>query len=103
MNLLPRFKNLFAKPANQVILETSRELGFPMREIRQALITLNKVSLTDLVRNARANGHPLSLPTMSRALKGINSNTRRVQTARTLVADSLNLDVRELFPEGFEN
>ncbi len=81
---------------NRILLETSRDLNFPMPLIRKALITINKINLSELLDNCRTEGEKaVSLPTLSRALHGGGENS----DAKTILAKALGLRVEELFPE----
>ena len=96
MNLLPknipaRFKNALGlhTTSNRMILEASRRAGFPMPDIRKALVTINRLNLSDLLADCRTEGQgAVSLPTLSRALHGVGEN----EMAKSLLADALKLD-----------
>jgi len=72
---------------NRAALKVMRELGFSMPNIRVAILKLNDLEQKDIAAGQ------VSLATISNTVKGVRNN----QVAQGLVADSLGLDVDELF------
>ena len=74
---------------NRAALRTLRRLGFSLPDVRRALIILNNVKVQEL-----GNGE-VSSPTLYSTLKGARGNG----PARNILAASLGLEVKDLFPE----
>jgi len=75
---------------NRAVLNELIELGFSMPAIRKALIDLNELKVKNIV-----DGSDVSAVTISRTIKG--KNFLGFMEARSLIAKSLNLEIRELF------
>lgn len=71
---------------NRTGLRALQEIGYSMPCIRKALLDLNNVRLKDL-----ADG--VSIVTLSNVIRGVNNNKR----AKEMIAQALNLNVKELF------
>ncbi len=65
------------------------ELGYEPQDIRQAIFDLNRIKVKELV-----NGHGISAPTLYNTLRGARAN----ELAKTLLADSVGLEVGQFFP-----
>jgi|GEM_PF-6187294 len=78
------------KTRNRVTLKALAQIGWDMPEIRQALVTLNGINVSRLI-----NGHGITPPTLYATLKGKRKNT----LAKEILAQSLELDEGELWPE----
>jgi len=81
--------NLQGKSRNRSALQNLVKLGFPLKNIRRALIVLNEINLSSEVEN-----ESISLPTLSNTLRGKQAN----EAAKALLAKKLNIEANELFP-----
>lgn len=91
-------KTLIPKNPNRVLLETATYLDLPISAIRRSLITINRISLSEIVEHHnKANpDKTVSISTLSRVLNGDDNNGNEI--AKKLLADTLGLKVREIFP-----
>lgn len=96
MNLfkpLTKVKNILQGQSNRnrAVLHVCRELEFPLPSIRSALVKLNTIELQETA------GDVVSVATLSNALHGRRHKGPQAKVARKLLADSLGLNVEELF------
>ena len=96
MNLFPKLKNnrlyklIQGQSRNRATLNFLVELGWPMPEIRVAMLKLNGIKhVSKLV-----DGHQITTQTLHATIAGIRHN----QLARMIVADALGFHVDEIFP-----
>ena len=73
---------------NRAAMNCLKELGYPLISIRKSLIDLNEIRIPSL-----ANG--VSAPCLYNTLNG----TRHNHQAKEILADSVGLEVKEMFPE----
>ena len=87
-----------ARNPNRVLLHAALDLNRPMPDVRRSLITINRISLSDLVHdhNRQNPDNTISISTLSRVLNGDDSNGNEL--AKQILAGSLDLAVREIFP-----
>lgn len=96
---LPRrvINSLTPKPLrNRALLAAMLDAGLDMAQVRDALVTINGVCLSDLVRD-----QPISISTMSRTIKPTNNNGKDFKPnrlAKRLLCEALDLTEQELFP-----
>jgi hypothetical protein len=76
---------------NRVALIYLRHLGYPMVDIRKALIALNKINITELATRPDIT---VQAPLMHAVIYGRRENKQ----AREAIAGQLNLTVEEMFP-----
>jgi hypothetical protein len=77
---------------NRAILIYLKKLGYPISDIRKALIVLNKINITEL---ATRPDIMVQAPLMHAVVYGRRENKQ----AREVLAGQLNLTVEEMFPE----
>jgi len=87
INHIKQFKIFQAKKPNRAALRKLKRLGYPLANIRKALVQLNGLKLSDISENQVAPSN------ISRTLSGIQNS----QTAKELISSKLNLDIEELF------
>lgn len=78
------------KNRNRAALRCLSLIGFPLPEIRDGLIKMNRIKL-----HALAEDHEIVPSTLYNTVKGI----RRGSKAQQISAAALGLDVTELYPE----
>lgn len=79
---------------NRAALKCLDKLGFPLPDIRNALIKANRIKVSKL-----ADGHSIKSPTIYNTIYGKRAN----DTAKSVVSEALNLSVQELFPDEGSN
>ncbi|MFH1618444.1 MAG: hypothetical protein ABIG11_00910 [bacterium] len=75
--------------SNRLVLEAMKNGRYPMSRIRKTLLELNDVNLQEL-----ANGK-IGVVTLYNTVRGLSPN----EQAREMVAESLGLKVKEVFPD----
>ena len=78
------------KNRNRAALRCLSLIGFPLPEIRDGLIKMNRIKL-----HALAEVHEIVPSTLYNTIKGIRPNPK----CRQISAGALHLDVTELYPE----
>jgi hypothetical protein len=77
---------------NRVVLNYLKHLGYPMVDIRKALIALNNINITELATRPDIT---VQAPLMHAVIYGRRENKQ----AREAIAGELKLSVEEMFPE----
>lgn len=74
---------------NREALSCLSAIGFPLPEIRRALIYLNGLTVTEIADS------DFSQPAISNTIRGIRTNP----AIRQKIAEKLSLNVEEMFPD----
>jgi hypothetical protein len=77
---------------NRVVLNYLKHLGYPIQDIRKALIVLNRINITELATRPDIT---VQAPLMHAVVYGRRENKQ----AREVLAEQLQLTVEEMFPE----
>jgi len=87
INHIKKIKLFQAKKPNRTALRKLKRLGYPLANIRKALVQLNGLKLSDISENK------VNPANISRTLSGIQNS----QISKKLISSKLNLDIEELF------
>jgi hypothetical protein len=75
---------------NHAVLSTLKNLGFPLSNIRKALIVLNNIKYSEIA------GNETSIASVSNTVNG----NREAKKAKLLISQKLDLTPEELFHQG---